>query len=99
MTKKEQIQMLRMAQKNVIKILKEMPIISTKSTQAQIKKLFIWYHWNDNILKEDLKIIGDTIKSITYDTYSLSENPFKSLKVTAQKPTNQKPIKRYKKCI
>ena len=32
-------------------------------------------------------------------TKKLSENPFKSLKVTAQKLTNQKPTKKYKKCI
>lgn len=30
---------------------------------------------------------------------NLAENPFKKLKVTAQKPTNQKPLKKYKKCI
>jgi hypothetical protein len=30
---------------------------------------------------------------------TLGENPFKSLKATAQKPTNQKPLKKYKRCI
>ena len=39
------------------------------------------------------------IKPLTTIYKTLSENPFKSLKVTAQKLTNQKPIKRYKKCI
>jgi hypothetical protein len=30
---------------------------------------------------------------------SLEENPFKKMKSTAAKPTNQKPLKKYKKCI
>jgi len=39
------------------------------------------------------------IKPLKYINKTLSENPFKSLKVTAQKPTNQKPLKKYKRCI
>lgn len=41
----------------------------------------------------------DIIKPLRNIHKTLDENPFKSLKTTAQKPTNQKPIKRYKKCI
>ena len=30
---------------------------------------------------------------------NLAENPFKKMKTTAEKPTNQKPLKKYKRCI
>ena len=41
----------------------------------------------------------DIIKPLKNLYATLGENPFKSLKVTAQKPTNQKPLKKYKRCI
>lgn len=41
----------------------------------------------------------EKIKPIKNLSKTLGENPFKSLKVTSQKPTNQKPLKKYKRCI
>lgn len=41
----------------------------------------------------------EPIKPIKNSISTLGENPFKSLKTTAQKPTNQKPTKKYKRCI
>lgn len=53
--------------------------------------------------KKGVYIIASTtfeeIKPLKNLSKTLGENPFKRFKTTAQKPTNQKPLKKYKRCI
>ena len=59
--------------------------------------------YGPNIIKTNTTIYASTtfqrIEPLKDLYKTLGENPFKSLKVTSQKPTKQKPTNRYKKCI